>query len=516
MATIASLVVSVSANTAKFSRDMKGAKRNVKELGQTSKASAGMLGGLGKALVAGLGVGAGISMIRRLTGAFAEWRAEMDATAKTAMSLGTTYRNLLQLRFAGAISGASEQAVTKSLLKLQQTIGRALREPTGTEAGYLDELKLSATELAAMDPADALEKFADALQTLPTDAERTAVAMDVLGRGAREMMVLLNEGGAGIRALREEQTRFRASTEETIQAVQDYNDTMTRAKEGWAGAKDLYFATPFLGYEYIKGILGLAEAKEKETKATGAQIAAERRLREERTKATRQREADAAAIGKEEASLKKLAQTFEDEIERIRDGVDPLDQQVRNMLAEMGKPGALPDESLIPYRDRLLEIVDALKLARKEQEASTKAAAEAEKAARLAAANKERDMQRGRSLAESLRKPWEIFLDEKKDIDKLLDISAIDEATARRAKEAAAGRFLGGRPEYREPVLIGSASRGSAAAYESMVKAQQREQMPIDKVRVAVEKALAEAQKQTGLLTEIKDKEGAKIVKAPA
>ncbi|HUT56565.1 MAG TPA: hypothetical protein VNA25_01685, partial [Phycisphaerae bacterium] len=502
MATIASLVVSVSANTAKFSRDMKGANRNVKELGGAADTASSKIGMLGKGLVAGLGVGTGIGIIRRLTGEFAEWRAEIDATAKAALSLGTTYSNLRQLRFAGAISGAGEEAVTKSLLKLQQTIGRALREPKGTEAGYLDELKLSATELAAMDPADALEKFAAALQEVPTDAQRTAVAMDVLGRGAREMMVLLNEGSGGIRALRDEQKRLRGSTAGTVQAVQDYNDAMTRSREVWAGVKDLYFGAPFFFLETTKSVLGLKQAKEEVTKATAAELNAEILLREERAKAAKQREADIALAGKNKASIEKTTQVYLDELERIRDGIDPLDQQVRHFLEGMGEEGKLPDESLIPYRDRLLEIVEALKAARKAQEETNKAALDAEKAAKRAAGG---DREK-RALIDSLRESYEVFRDELFDIEDLKDRVGLDERTVQMAKERAAAKYLGGMPEYREPVLIGSAARGSAAAYESMVKAQSRTEMPEDKIRVAVEKALLEAVKQTQLLAQIEEK----------
>ena len=69
--------------------------------------------------------------------------------------------------------------------------------------------------------------------------------------------------------------------------------------------------------------------------------------------------------------------------------------------------------------------------------------------------------------------------------------------------------------QFREPTLIGSAAKGSAAAYESIVKAQMGGDRQ-DKIRKAVEEAAKEAREHTRLLLSIDQKtEPAKIAQAP-
>ena len=205
-------------------------------------------------------------------------------------------------------------------------------------------------------------------------------------------------------------------------------------------------------------------------------------------------------------SLEGFERGVREELARLKDKIDPLDQQMNRMLEDAASSiGRLDSSEYIKIRDRLREIVVALKAARKEKE-------EQEKATKR---QREISAQAG-AIRESVQEPWEKFTFQLNDIALLKMQGAIDELTAGKAREKAAAEYLGGLPEYREPVLIGSAARGSAAAYESMIKAQSRTEMPEDKIRVAVEKALLEAVKQTQLLAQIEEKtQPAKIAKAP-
>jgi len=424
---------------------------------------------------------------------------------------GEDERIFLQ-RISLVAGGSSAGDIGTGIQRMQRGIGDALRGK-GQAADALSTLKISAVDIAELDPTLALAKIGRGLGEIENPALRGALAQEIFGRSAAKLLPLLEDEGRNFAKLQEQlgQNGF----DQVGADVENLNDEITGL---WQGTKK-FLTTALLGFDSLvhpmrtyERLVGddLPAAAAKHKQATIAETAAllhQRELLHSMAKAYEAyKKAKQAAAESTRGGIGSFTHGMEDEIKRLKYGIDPLRQQAANLLRE--SRGKLPSEEYDRFYVTVQKTVDLLLKWRGHQKAI------ADEATKAAARQREVSAQ-ARAIRESVQEPWEKFTFQLNDIALLKMQGAIDELTAGKAQEKAAAEYLGGMPEYREPVLIGSAARGSAAAYESMVKAQHREEMPEDKIRVAVEKAYQEAVKQTTLLTAIKDKEVAKIAKAP-
>lgn len=70
--------------------------------------------------------------------------------------------------------------------------------------GGLEQLGFSLDEISKMSPEDALYKTIEALQGMPDDANRAALAQDLLGRSAQELAPLLNSGVGSMEEMKQQ------------------------------------------------------------------------------------------------------------------------------------------------------------------------------------------------------------------------------------------------------------------------------------------------------------------------
>ncbi|MEB3207396.1 MAG: hypothetical protein VKK63_00585 [Synechococcus sp.] len=109
-----------------------------------------------------------------------------DLSART----GETAGNLAILQRAFENAGAGADSVGPVINRLQRAIVEA-GQGIKTYTRAFDQLGLSSAQLERMSPTDQLRAVAEAIARLPTDAQRSAVAMQLLGRGGGELMPLL-------------------------------------------------------------------------------------------------------------------------------------------------------------------------------------------------------------------------------------------------------------------------------------------------------------------------------------
>ncbi|MBI1955222.1 MAG: phage tail tape measure protein, partial [Acidobacteria bacterium] len=66
---------------------------------------------------------------------------------------------------------------------------------------------------------------------MPDDATKTALSLNPLGRSGKELLPLLNLGGAGLREMRQEASEFgRVIDERTFRAAEHFRDNLTRLR----------------------------------------------------------------------------------------------------------------------------------------------------------------------------------------------------------------------------------------------------------------------------------------------
>lgn len=211
---IGALRVNLGLDSANYSRGAKKVQTTTEKMGRD-------LQKLGAAMSV---VGAGITLAIR------GQIKEVDRLAKTSQQIGIPVEALSQLRHVAHLSGIS-------MSELETGVQRLSRNMVDS-AGKFADLGISIRDAnGEMRPTvDVMADVSDLFARMPDGAEKTALAMDLMGRSGAQMIPLLNQGGDALRAMMEEADRLGLTiTDETAQAVQNFNDNMTRLGDQMSG-----------------------------------------------------------------------------------------------------------------------------------------------------------------------------------------------------------------------------------------------------------------------------------------
>lgn len=213
MSTIGSLAVNVVANTEKFSKGMKSARKDVTLLGATVNKTKSILTGFAVSLTAGF-------TVRGLKNT----ADEMDKIGHAANRLGVTTEALSGLGYAAEISESSVDGLVKGLTFLEKNLG------SGKADSSLARLGLDVASLKAMSADQAFLQIAMAMEKLPTAADKTSVAMALFGKSGADLMPFLSEGPAKIAELTAEAAKLGlVFGDSAASGVDAMNDSLTRA-----------------------------------------------------------------------------------------------------------------------------------------------------------------------------------------------------------------------------------------------------------------------------------------------
>src|SRR3990170_1136347 len=155
-----------------------------------------------------------------------------DEMGKTAQKLGLTVKEFSELRHIAQLSGievvqlgTAIGILSKNMLAAAQGSKEQREKFTalGVEFKNQDGTLRSANAV--------LEDIADRFQRMPDSATKTALSLALLGRSGKEMIPFLNQGGAGLRAMREEAGELgRVIDEKTFRAAEHFRDNLTRLR----------------------------------------------------------------------------------------------------------------------------------------------------------------------------------------------------------------------------------------------------------------------------------------------
>ena len=169
MATLASLNIALTADSARLSKDLNVAKKKTKAW----SASAVKMANLAK--VAVVAVGAAFVAAANKAAKFA------DAIGKHALAVGMSVEQYQRLTFAIGQAGISQKGAEKGFRKLNSTIldaGRGL----STATDMFDQLGISYESLMSLDPAERFGAVIKALGGIEDAGVRAAIAEDLLGK----------------------------------------------------------------------------------------------------------------------------------------------------------------------------------------------------------------------------------------------------------------------------------------------------------------------------------------------
>lgn len=123
----------------------------------------------------------------------------VDTLNDTAARLSTNTELLGALNYAAKLSGSSAEALAAALTKMQVNLGKA----EGDNNPFA-KIGLSIDDLKSKDPTAAFAAIAEAISQIKSPAEQAAAAQAIFGKGATEVMQLLQGGKAGITELTDE------------------------------------------------------------------------------------------------------------------------------------------------------------------------------------------------------------------------------------------------------------------------------------------------------------------------
>lgn len=120
---------------------------------------------------------------------------------------GISATELSQLGFAAQMSDTSLESLQSGLTKMNVFLREARSGGAGATS-MLTELGLSLDQLNSTDNIGKIGLIADALNNIENPGERAAVAMKIFGKGAVDLLPLLNSGSDGLREFAAESDRL--------------------------------------------------------------------------------------------------------------------------------------------------------------------------------------------------------------------------------------------------------------------------------------------------------------------
>jgi hypothetical protein len=218
MATAATVTIRLDGDSATLIRELNKANqattRTFSGMQRDAAAAAKALGLVGLAAAAAFG-----ALTKR---AF----DSVDALVKASDQLGATTSSLAGLKLAGAQAGVGFESVVGGMLKMQRSLVDATTKG-GELAAVYERLGVNTRELLKLTPDQQLSKLADAFAQIQNPAERTALAMQIFGKGGTEMLPMLAKGGGEMAKWAEQADRLGiALSNVEAQTIDDAGDAL--------------------------------------------------------------------------------------------------------------------------------------------------------------------------------------------------------------------------------------------------------------------------------------------------
>lgn len=225
MATVATLMVNLTARTAAFNKNMKKSAEAVKTFAVKSAAALKVLGGAFKA--AGVAaIGFGFLLARSVKRMF----TSIDATAKLSKRLGIATEDLTALRHAAGLSGVGITSLDLAIQRMIRRVGEAAAG-TGEAKAALKELGLDAKKMKLEGPAKSLDMIADALMAVTNQGDRVRLAFKLFDTEGVSMVQMLQGGSSELHKMTNEARELGlAFSSLEASRVEELNDDITRLK----------------------------------------------------------------------------------------------------------------------------------------------------------------------------------------------------------------------------------------------------------------------------------------------
>lgn len=184
-----------------------------------------------------------------------ETSAAGDRIDKNSQKLGLSRKAYQEWDYILRQSGAD----IDSLGGAMRYMNRTLTENSADTAAALSQLGLSAAELQSLSPEEQFELIVRRLQEMPEGAEKSRLAVQLLGRGAQQLMPLLNSSADSVEELRQRAHSLGlVMSDEDVDASVAFGDALDDLNAVWSALKQKFGAQLLPGF--TRGLIGAANA----------------------------------------------------------------------------------------------------------------------------------------------------------------------------------------------------------------------------------------------------------------
>ncbi|RVG20297.1 phage tail protein [Sinorhizobium meliloti] len=224
-AVIGALRVNLGIDSAAFSNGLKQAQSGLSRFGSMAKTGLLAVGAAATAVGGALAVG--------VKGAV----DAADDMSKAAAKIGIPIEELSRLKYAADLSGVSFEGLQTSVGRLSKVMTEA-KNGSASAIEKFNQLGVTVTNAdgSLKSTSQVLSEMADRFAAMPDGAEKTALAMELMGRSGANMIPLLNGGSAALQNLMNEADTFgQVFTAEMGANAEAFNDNISRL-QGTFGA----------------------------------------------------------------------------------------------------------------------------------------------------------------------------------------------------------------------------------------------------------------------------------------
>lgn len=187
----------------------------------------------------------------------------LDTLGALSERVGATVSNLAGLQYAAKLANVEQGGLSTALTKLGVNLGEIAGGGGEKAAEALTRLGLSSKSLASMDRVEAFKQVSEAIARIPNPAERSALAVALLGKSGAELLPLMQQGAAGIEAAQKEAAKLGIATANLdqgaakVNAANDAWDRMGMALGGVGQQLAIAVAPAFTAiFDTVAGVLG--------------------------------------------------------------------------------------------------------------------------------------------------------------------------------------------------------------------------------------------------------------------
>lgn len=164
----------------------------------------------------------------------------IDKVSKLSRTLGIAVEDLRKLELAADLSGLTLETVARAVRNLNRGMVDFM-DGTGEAVDAFEKLGITTEDVNAVmgNQFRVLELIADRLLKVENSAIRSAIAQDLFGGRASEMLLVLEDGSEGMRRISDEAERFGlVLSAKAARGVEDANDSFTRLFALLKGLRD--------------------------------------------------------------------------------------------------------------------------------------------------------------------------------------------------------------------------------------------------------------------------------------